>query len=208
MRKKTKSVTGMEDKEVIEKLMRMRGHVRGAAIKIDGQYIRELKGEEGIKAVEEETRRMGSPIKYDKILNMGEYPCGLRVVSLLAVKRAFNWSDEQIMEMGRSGPKFSFIAKLMLRYFISPEAVVKRIPQYWRRYWSVGSMEGEFHEDERYVVIRLKDIELHPIHCVYVSGYFKGVAEMIKKFKRVTVEKVKCRCRGHEYCEWVVRWED
>lgn len=198
----------MRDKKIIEKIMSTKGEVRGVVFKTDARFIKEREGEDGLKAVEDEMRRMGHPIDYARVVGMGKYSIGMRVLSLLAAKKALNWGDERIIEMGRCAPKYSFITKLMLRYFFSLESVAKRVRPYWRRHYSVGSMEGEVREDERRVVLRLMGIELHPILCKYLSGYYLGVTEMARRFKKLSIEEVKCVHRGDKHHEFIIRWED
>lgn len=196
-----------KEKEIISKIMSTKGEVRGAVFQTDARYIREHEGESGLNAVEEETRKMGYPIDHDEIKSMMWYPIGLRALSLLAAMKALDWDSSQIMDMGRGAPKYSLITKLILKYFISLKKVVEKAPVYWRKHYSIGSFDpGEIHEDEKYLVLRLRDFKLHPVACTYLTGYYLGISEMVG-LKNPTAEEAKCVHRGDEYHEFTVRWE-
>lgn len=196
-----------KEKEIINKIMSTKGEVRGVAFQTDARFIQEHEGESGLNAVEEEARKMGYPIDYDKVKAMTWYPIGLRVISLLAAMKALDWGTSQITDMGRSAPKYSLITKLILKYFVSTKKIVEKIPAYWHKHHSIGSLDPEeFREDEKYLVIRLRDFKVHPIMCSYLTGYYLGVGEMTG-VKNLTGEEVKCMHRGDEYHEFIVRWE-
>ncbi len=194
--------------EQFSKIMSTKGEVRGVVFQTDAQYIRAHKGESGLNAVEEEIKKMGYTIDYDKIRAMKWYPIGLRPLSLLAAKKALDWNTPQIVDMGRSAPKYSLITKLILKYFASLKKVAEKAPMYWRKHWSTGSLDpGEVHEDEKYLILRLRDFKVHPILCTYLTGYYLGVGEMTMGGKNQTAKEVKCMHRGDEYHEFIVRWE-
>ena len=195
----------LNGKEVIE-IIQKKGKVRGATFYTDAQYVQYHEGEEKLLDIEEETKGMGCPTDYSELRAMGWYPIGLRAVSLLAIKKALNWDDEQIKEMGRNAPKYSIITKLMVRYFTSPGAIQKRLGTYWHKHYSVGSLEGEFIND-RSGILYLKDFDIHPILCTYLQGYFACVLSMIAgESGKLSLEETKCMHRGDEYHEFVLKW--
>jgi len=54
-------------KEFAQKLMEIKGEVRGVAFRTDTEYILREKGEEGLKKLEDKMARLGYPIKYKKL---------------------------------------------------------------------------------------------------------------------------------------------
>ena len=81
-------------KELAQQLMKAEGEGRGVHFKNDAEYILKKEGPEALKKVEEETERLGFPIKYGEIKTTGFYPAGLRAISLLAIQQALGWDEE------------------------------------------------------------------------------------------------------------------
>jgi len=191
----------------IKKLMEIEGKVIGAVFKTDAEYVREKKGPEGVKALEKATKELGYPIEYDKIKNTEWYPIGLRVISLLAAKKAFNWGDKEIKEMGEFAPRYSFVVKMLLKYFVSIKKVFETCSNYWPKHYSIGSLEAfEINEKEKYAITRLRDIKVHPILCAYITGYWSGITKFVVKSEKVNTEETKCVFKGDPYHEFITRW--
>jgi hypothetical protein len=195
-------------KEEVEKILQVEGMVRGVVFQTDAQYILEKKGEKGLEKVEKETEKLGCPIKYEKIKPFQWYPIGMRVISLLAAKKAFGWGDEEIFDMGNSAPKFSLIVKMLLKYFVSLKKSFQESPHYWRKHYTVGKIElPEFHEDKKWLIIRLKDIKIHPILCTYLAGYFLRIAQYVIKSPKIEIKEIKCMHRGDPYHDFLFKWK-
>ncbi|XOB40179.1 MAG: hypothetical protein ACKKMR_02515 [Candidatus Nealsonbacteria bacterium] len=197
------------NKETAKKIMEVKGEVRGVVFKTDGEYILKEKGEEGLKKLEEELEKLGFPIKYKEVKNLNFYPVGLRAISLLTIKKVFNFDDEKIKEMGIFATKISFIVKLFMRYFFSLKRIVlKEAPKMWRKHWTQGELiPVELNEKEKYAIIRIKDFNLSPTYCHYLRGYFSGIVLMVVKTSKIICEETKCFFRGDEYHEYLVKWE-
>ena len=177
-------------KEEIHEIMNMDGKVRGVALYTDAEYVRRHEGEEALQRVEEETKEMGYPIDYNEIRAMDWYPLGVRAVSLLAIKKTMNWSDEQIKEMGRAAPKYSIITKLMLRYFINLETLVGKLETYWRKNYNQGSLTGII--GNKSLSLYLRDFEIPAFVYPYIDGYFSSVLSIvIGKREEIRVEEWK-----------------
>jgi len=196
-------------KEIAKKLMEIKGEARGVVFKTDIEYILGEKGEEGIKKLEDELEKLGYPIKFKEIKTMEFYPVGLRAISLLAIKKVFNFDDEKIKEMGFFATKKSLIIKLFIKYFLSLQRVFfKESPKMWRKHYAIGELVPvELNEEKKYSILRLKDFSLHPIYCIYLGGYFCGVTQMLVKTPQLTFEETKCTFRGDEYHEYLIKWE-
>jgi predicted hydrocarbon binding protein len=195
--------------ESVEKIKLIKGEVKAVTLETDKIYIFEKQGEKGLTLVEEELENMGFSFEYNSIKSQSVFcPLSLRVASLIATKKVFGWSDNQIKEMGRIAPKNSVFTKLVLRYLVSLKKMAKEIPRHWNRHYTVGSMDpGELHEDEKHFIIRLRDFYTYPIMCTYLSGYFIGTVELLGDFTNLTVEEVKCMYKGDDYHEFLIRWE-
>ena len=198
-------------KEEIEKLMSSKIKTRGAVFQTDSRYVSEKMGQAELRKVEDELKRMGHPFKYKEIKSMAFYPAGLRMLSLLAIKKTFNFDDEKIKEMGLFATKKSLIIKMFTRYFLSMERVFYReAPRLWQKHWTQGTLTPvELNEKEKYAILRLEDFDLHPLYCsVYLSGYFSGILQIVTEAFKITCRETKCTfsLKRDEYHEYLLKW--
>ena len=196
-------------KTEIQELMKAGGEVRGVTFIIDRDFVFKNKGEKGLKKVEEELEKLGHPIKYKEIETFGYYPVGLRALSLLVIKKVFNFDDEKIKEIGFFGTKVSLIIKFFIKYVFSTQKVfLQEGPRIWREHWTIGRLVPvELNEKEKYAVLQLKDFNLHPIYCIFLEGYLSGLFSMIVKSPKITCQEKKCSFKGDEYHEYLIKWQ-
>ena len=196
-------------KEKIQKLMRLKGEARGVTLAIDRDYLLKNKGEEGLKKVEEELAKLDHPIKYKEIETFSYYPVGLRILSLLVIKKVFNFDDEKIEDIVFFGTRVSLIVNFFTKYIFSLQRVFLREgPRIWREHWSVGKLiPVELNEEKKYAILQLKDFNLHPIYCIFLKGYLSGLFSMIIKSPKITCQETKCSFRGDEYHEYLIKWQ-
>jgi hypothetical protein len=197
------SVTG----EAIDAMMKSPGEVRGAVFKTDENFILEKGGEEKLKEVESELEEMGHSFSYKNIKNMEYYPWGMRALSLLAISRVFNMDKKMIEEMGRVAPKKSFIVRFFMRHFFTVESTFKKAAEMWREHHTIGRLEVvELDNDKRKAVVRLYNLNFHPIFCDYLCGYFAAIAKIVEG-KEVKCEEVKCFFKGESFFhEFLLTW--
>jgi len=192
-------------KKLAKRLMRIKGEARGIVFRTDAEYIVRTKGKEDLKKVKAELEKIECPIDYEKINTMAFYPIGLRAISLLAIQKAFNFSEKEIKEMGARAPKISLIIKLFMRYFLSIEETVKQVPKMWKKHYTIGELRARAYEEQRYIVLELEDFVVHPILCWYLTGYFSTVVQMVVK-DRVLSKETKCPFKGDKYHEYLFKW--
>jgi hypothetical protein len=194
-------------KEEAKRVMEItKGKVRGAAILTQIHYIRLKKGEEGLRMVEEKLKELGYPLEFKKVKNLEWYPTGLADLVIIVAKELFNWQDKDIFEMGNSAPKYSFIVRLLMKYFLSPQRSFRESPKYWRKHFTSGVLEAyQFNEKEKYLIIRLRH-QCHPVICIFYSGYFLRIAQYVIKSEKITIEESKCMSKGDPYHEFIIRW--
>ena len=193
----------------IQKLMEIKGRINGVPFKTDMEFVLKEKGEEGLKKLEEELKRMKHPIEYKKSRTTEFYPAGLRVLSLLTIKKIFDFDDKKIEDMGFFAVKVSFFAKLLIKYYISPEKVFfKKAPGLWRKQATEGELVPvEFDKKRKQAIVRLKNINLHPLYCRYLQGYISGILKMLIVTEKITCRETKCSFKGDEYHEYLIKWE-
>jgi len=190
-------------------LMEIPGKARGVVFQTDAEYVRAKKGEEGLEKVKEELEKIGCPIDYENIKATGWYSLGLRVISLLAIKKTFDWGDKEMEDMGHAAPKYSFIVKMLLKYFLTVDMTYKESPKYWEKHYTVGKIEAPGYSlEEKYFLIRLKDFKIHPVLCMYLGGYFIMLSKyLLKSTKNNKVQETKCMFSGDPYHEFLVTWK-
>lgn len=195
----------MIKKEEVENLLKLKGEVKGVFLQTDRKYILENEGEEGLKKLEDKVKELGVGLNYRRASAMEWYPVGLRPISLLLIKDVFGYNDREIREMGRMAAKFSFIVKLFVNFF-SARKLFERAPDYYKMQYRVGQLEAiYFNEKEKKSILRLKDFKIHPLVCLYLEGYFQGIAEFALK-EKVNVEETKCVFRGDNFNEYLIKW--
>jgi len=197
-------------RELIEKdfkeLMEIEGEARGVTFKTDAEFVLRTEGEDGLKKVEEELRRLGYPIKYKEIETMAFYPIGLRVISLLVIKKVFGFDDQGIKNMGSAAPKVSLVMKLFMQYFLSIRATFGQVPQIWKKHYTAGELVPvKLDEKGKTLTLRIENFNPHPVFCSYISGYLLGVMRMVVKGS-VFCQETKCFFRGDEYHEYLFKW--
>jgi len=199
----------MLDQKEISQILKIKGEVRGVVFRTDATYVLEKEGEKGLRAIEKEIKKIKQPISYGtEIKATGWYPLSWRILSLLIIKDTFNWQDEDIIAMGETAPKHSFVVKILLRYFVSLEKTFSETGKYWEKHYSIGKIWSPVIDiKKKHLVVRLQDFKTHKILCTYFTGYFKTIAKMVVKTEKITIRETKCMFRGDPYHEFVINWE-
>jgi hypothetical protein len=170
------------DKKTADEIMASPGEVRGAVFKTDEKFILSKGGEEKIKEVEKTIKDWGYSMDYKNIESMAFYPIGLRFLSMLAAAKVFEMDEKGVEEMGSFAPKVSLIIKFFLQYFLSAKKTFNQVSHMWEKHYTVGKVTPvEINEKEKRVVVKLEGIDIHPIFCFYLKGYFSKITEIIDK---------------------------
>ncbi len=190
-------------------ILKIKGQVRGVVFQTDAKYVLGKKGEAGLKKLESAIKQINPSISYgQEIQATGWYPLGWRVLSLLVIQDVFNWGTKEVLEMGSAAPKYSFIVKSLLRYFVSLEKTFTESAKYWQEHYSIGALEAsDIDVEGKRLVLWLKDFKVHPILCDYFRGYFKTIALLTVRTKKMTIKETKCVFKGGPYHEFVIEWE-
>lgn len=193
----------------IEKLIAKPGRVIGEVFNTDAKFIILKKGKEFIKEVIKETENLGYKIDYGNIKSLEYYPVGLRVISIIAILRTFNWEKKELIEMGYNAPKVSFVVRLLVKYFVSFKRVLLESPVYWKKHYSIGRLEAyKLNMKEKFFILRIHNFHISPLLCVYYLGYFKKMAEFGGK-RNIEVREISCHFKDEKcsYHEFLVTWK-
>lgn len=195
----------MINKENINSLMLMQGRVRGAVFETDAEYVKRRYGIQGLERVKAALHELGYDVQYGRISAMEWLPLGLRASSLMVIKDLFSMSDLDIKDMGDAAPKYSFIVKLLMKFFISPKVAFEHAPEYWEKHYDTGQLEArELNEEKGYAIIHLHDFTVHPIYCKYLEGYFGRLFKFMYPNSHIEIKEDKCMCRNDSYHEFFV----
>jgi len=205
MEKNAEKKNPVSEKEFKE-MMATKGETRGVTFKNYEGFILQEKGKEGVKKMEEALAQLGYPMKFGELHGWEFYPLGLEAVILVLMKRLFDFGDDKIEESGFFASRVGFIIKIFLSHFVSMKKFVEQAPVIWRKFYSEGVLDlKELNEEKRYAIATVRDFPLHPLHCIQLIGYLRGVVEMITGGK-VTCEETKCFFKGDGYHEFIVRY--
>jgi len=195
-------------KEEIEKIAQIKGNSRGVIIHSDAIFIQSKEGKKGIKVLEEKMAELGHPINFDEIKPGEWYPEFLSVVYVSVAKDLFNWDEKDVFDMGNSSPKFSFIAKVTMKYFLSLKKFLGEVPSYWKQHFDFGELEvSELNEEKKYLILCEKGYKFHPLMCIYHAGYYLRIAYSAIKGEKITIRETKCMFKGDPYHEYTIKWE-
>lgn len=201
-----KRINNMLTKQQAQEMMKIKGEARGVAIKDDLDFVLEEKGEEGLKKIETRMTELGYSLKYKDIKPMDFYPIGLANLYLLVIKEVFNFDEEDLKKWGAAIVKFSLFTKIFLKYLGSLKLVAEEAPKIWRKHYTIGDLEmPDYSEEKRYVILRLRNFKVDPIHCKILEGMFSKISTMVTKFP-TTVKETKCMFKGDEYHELLITW--
>ncbi len=193
--------------ELVKRTRGSSGKVKAEVIRIEKEYVLQREGEEGVAKLEKRMNELGAEIDFKKLDSMTweeEWKNSLMVV---VAKEIFNWTEEDIFEMGRYSPRASFFIKSIIQYLVSIEVVFDNMGKYWDKHHDFGSLEAvELNKVKKYLVLRKKGFFTHPLMCIYHAGYFQGVAEFVIKSKEVNIEETRCMHKGDEYHEYRISW--
>ncbi len=193
-------------KEKIDEILAMPGQVRGVVFATDKEYVLLKWGKEGLEKLKNKAKEWGVKTPYEKVEVIDWYPAGQRAISLLLIREVFNLDNSGIRDMGSMAPKFSFIVKLFFKLFSPIEKFAKEIPGYWDEHFTEGELEViKVSEKDKELIIHLKNVDIHPIYCVYSEGYFERVIKFI--YPTAVCKETKCAYKGDDVHEYRFTWE-
>ncbi len=190
----------------VEEVKKIKGKARTVTLRTDAAFVTRRKGQEELQKIEGRLRGFGYPINYEKTKALEWCPMGLRVLSLLVIKDAFNWGDDEVRAMGYAAPMYSFVARLFMKAVGSPKLAISRAPVYFASHFDVGRVEVEYPNEGKGVSLLVKDFRVHPVLCKHVEGYLERVIQFVVPSKKVTVSETKCMFRGDAYHRYDALW--
>lgn len=192
--------------EKLNKIMSLKGKVRGVVIRDGIEYVLKEKGQEGVQKLEEAMEQAGYPIKYQEIRLNDFYPIGYQALTLELIKRVLGFDKKEFQKMGEFTPKFSILIKIFMKYFISMDRLAKEVPKMWKKHYTVGNINIlEMDQEKKRGTIRIENFECHPLHCQSLVTYLPTIVQMVIG-EKVECKETKCVHRGDNYHEFLLQW--
>jgi hypothetical protein len=193
-------------KEEFDELMSLEGEIRGSVVKNAVEFTVKEKGEKALKKIEGVMKNLDYPTKYREMDSTTFYPLGLEAITLLMIKRLFNFDDKKFQELGEYELKSSLMIRIFTKYFGSIDRIVKMLPKIWEKHFSVGKLTVvDYSMEKRRGTVKIENFRLHPLYCQHLIGVFGTALRMVLKTP-VICEEIKCIHRGDEYHEFSFSW--
>ena len=198
-------------KEEAKKYMASEGEARGLTFKSEGSFILKKEGEEGLRKLEEALAKAGQPIDYRNTRSMSFYPRGMEILTLVGIKRIFNYDDDDFRKIGA----FSVKVPLVIRGVAGIRGIMSRVLSFkrllgmasdiWDKYYSFGDLKITSYDENSYIILRISNFNHHPLNCLVIEGALAALFKMIVG-RETTCEEVKCTHKGDKYDELVIKW--
>ena len=198
-------------KEEIDRIMKIKGHIKGSIFQGFYYYVLDKKGKEGVEKVKKRLKELGPSFDLDleKIDSFKWYPHSIATIVCLAILEVFDWNEEVAYDMGYHNLSHSSLARMLLRYFVTEKSFTKHNMKYWKRQVDYGEIETvETNNEEKYSITRIRSFKkFHRVVYLYTMGFMARVMELTMNVKNAKVEQTKCLFWGDPYDEFKTTWE-
>lgn len=186
----------------------MPAHIKGLVVKSRLDYVKQFYGEKGLELLLEALPPAGQAVLRDGVLVSTWYPLDQVIEIFVAIDEIFGKGDFELMRKIGGYTARAALAGGVQENFArqgDPGFVLKMAPVIFAQYYDTGRLEIEA-ADEESAVVRFHDFETP--HRVICSGLLGWMEEAIGIWggAQVSVQEVKCRCRGDACCEYVSSW--
>ncbi len=198
----------IELKERIKELLQKNGNIKGETFNFILQYLQKKEGDDALIKLKNRLEELEVPIDIEKIKSFSLIKDSILAAIMIVIKDIFNWTDEEIYEMGKAEPKNSLLVRLSMKYLVSVEKTFERSPDFWRKFYDFGHLEAvEFNDQEKYFILRIHKYDTDPIMCNYLAGFMHTMVSFSMKEGSASIEETKCIYKGDDYHEYTIKWE-
>ncbi|MCD4694589.1 hypothetical protein K8R62_04505, partial [bacterium] len=142
----------------------------------------------------------------EKLGSMEWAPRFLPRIFLIGAIYFFNWTEEEVFDMGKNLMIYSKPIKIFVKWFSSAKSTITKMAKDWNKYYAQGSVNiKEFNENKKYSILEIKDFNIHPITIMYYEGIFTKVLEISTGSKKVKVKEIENK-DGHKYHKFKAKW--
>ncbi len=196
-----------ELKKIKKDLFKKEGHVKEEVFNTHFNFIERKEGKEGVEKVKKVLKKLDVPVDFENIESFEWTREAYSSFCIITAKIIFDWTEEDVFEMGTLAPKVSFVFKMFFKYFTSPKKVFEKASFYWDKHFDFAALEPvEYNKKEKYVIVRVKGYKFHPLLCIFQAGYIKSIAELAIDTKNLKIEETKCMFNGDPYHEFLISY--
>jgi len=197
----------ISEKKVTE-LKNLNGKVKGSVLYAFLDYVYQKEGDKGLNKLKQEVKDTGTLVNFNKIDDESWIKEGVYALFLIKANSIFNWSEEDVFNLGEQIFRISFLDKIVLNHFTSFKKALDVIPQYWEKHYGFGKISIVLYStEEKYVVIRREGEKTSPLLCLQHRGYLTAKVKEAFKSSDVVVEKTKSMDEKEVSEDYKVTWQ-
>jgi hypothetical protein len=194
-------------KKDISEIMKDVDRERASDIKHIVKCVKEKEGENGFNDLVKELAKYDFKLPDVKKLGPMEWaPRFLPRIFLIGAIYFFDWTEEEVFNMGKKFITYSKPIKIFMKWFSSTKSTIEKIAKDWNKYYTHGSASiKEFNENKKYSVLEIKDFDIHPLTIMYFEGIFTKILEIATGSKKVEVKEFENK-DNHKYHKFKAKW--
>lgn len=183
------------------------GKAKGLTFEPMRKYIEHREGKKGVKKIEETMKKLGYSFSFEDVDEYKWYPEGLSTLIVYLSRAIFEWSDDDIYDMGYSDPSVSPILQVAIK-FVSLESAFKRGPEVWKKHYNFGALIPEkLDKENKMLTVKILDYDQADFMHTYFQGYFARLAEIITGAEVVESKHESCTHPEAGICDaYTVKW--
>ena len=182
-------------------------NVKGAAVTARLRFLRERHGDAGVRRLLDEISAVSREVLEARVLPQAWVPYDVFVDLGVVADRLFGRGDLALCEeMGRYAAEVNLPTLYRLFYRLgSVQYIFRRAAQLWSVHYDSGQLAA-IEEGTGGARLEIVDFERpHRVHCLSVLGWAARSVELSGGVVH-KAEEERCRTRGDESCEMVLRW--
>ena len=194
------------DKEISD-AMKTKGKERVNDIKYIIRYVKEKEGENGFNDLVKELKKYNFELPdVDKLSSMEWTPRFVPRVFLIGAIIFFDWTQEEVFEMGKRATTSFRTIKLFIKWFSSVRNTLTIAIRGWNKYLTEGKASLiEFDKNKKQCVLEIRDYDIPSIITVYYEGIFTKVLEIATGNNKVEVKEFENK-NNHTYHKFRAKW--
>ena len=118
----------------------------------------------------------------------------------------FDWTKEEVFEMGKGAVTSFGTIKIFLKWFSSVKNTVTIAVKSWNKYLTEGEISLiDFDKKNKQCILEIKDYDIPPVITVYYEGIFTKILEIATGSKRVKIKEIENK-NEHKYHKFKAKW--
>jgi predicted hydrocarbon binding protein len=182
--------------------------IKGATLEMTVSFIKQAFGEDQFAQVTAVLEIADREVLSGKIHASKWYPFRLYERILTAMDNVLGDGDGSLCyKCGRYDAEYDLNSLYKLFYKKgSPQFIISNAMFVWRTFFDSGRVEVENVGDKTACFRVLGADEYASVVCREIEGWLEKTTEL-SGGRNATVEETKCRVKGDEFCEYVIKWE-